>query len=695
MFIKEIGVTTFNFQDEKRFLQDREKNISSLNLYATLDEQNRIIATLKQRILNQQIQLAYYLHKNLCQDRIIEFSRTCAHDTSGDSVTISVSMYKLMQESADSENLNKLHSKLAEYDVRVTSILKRQEKLMKKASESVAEDDYCNYVQNHIDDNDFSFSDRTFHVSNLDMYSKIMNATMQVKKELQQLRKYAVEIIQVESERNALIDYIFTLPKDQRDAGLNLLENIKSDNISDHAACESDHVQQILSNGDVEKLGSESENKKYIGFQLNEVLVSVEQDTSSIVSLTEKQAEVFEDEIERLTNENLKLADQIQNSDRSIQNGQEIQSLQEKCSAIEKDLEEVKRGLEEEVEKKESEVIQLRDELYEVSNQAIKLEDEVLDLKSRIESFTAENEILKETLDRAKIYNIVEEKKRMDLQNKVIDNQKDQIKNLMLIICRLNDSFNEKSSNDPSRKYEDADIIINEEMKDSDAGSRSDNGYFTAELSERTGGYHHNQERNNSHAVSGATSAENQEEISAENVEKNQDYENNISREPHEVFTCNSIPKAVDSCVPTDTSCSKSQMTTTSLKIESRNAEGKKESMKAILESSQHVEGIVEMQTASKLRLRLHCGPSNSNGLDNTKSAVSTTNSVSSAKKSKLDIVETKVDFVEPALSISKQILTIKNELNDTLRQPNGRKNIIKNIHRMYSQVFGNNTENV
>lgn len=111
------------------------------------------------------------------------------------------------------------------------------------------------------------------------------------------------------------------------------------------------------------------------------------------------------------------------------------------------------------------------------------------------------------------------------------------------------------------------------------------------------------------------------------------------------------------------------KMTTTSLEVESFDKNGKKESLRATLESTTQLGGILEMDNSSNLRLRLHCYSGNKN--DTMKQAQSLCSVVQ-----KEEGVPKSREEASPSREYAQKI-------------SRGKQAIVNNIKRIYSHILG------
>lgn len=569
-----------------------------------MDDKNRTIQALKQRLMNQQLQLAYYLHKNLGNNSVTDFSAACAPQLTEENMNLSLAMYKFVKDNGGKNKLNILHEKLHEYDERVSELLAKQEELVKNASKNCLEKEIIKE-----DENEFLHADRACRIAHLDLYSRIMNATVQVKKELEDLREYSEKVVNLENERNALVDYVFSLPAEQRLAGLNIIENMKGRKLP------STHESESCS----KKSSQQEFNPNFLGYQLNTVLSTMENEAVSLVSLNEEQRNIYIDELEKLRAENMRLNELLQVA-AETNDTSKVFELEQKCNRIENDLHEVRRGLEAEVIDKDREIERLNGELKLAIDQTMQLEEQIIELKNTVDAVVFENEQLNDTLNEL---NKQDGNEKVDELQDIIKDQHEQLKNLMLIMCNLTE--------DEKEIFEDSGI----------ASSKTDGSRdgTPEEKPQRKQSVYSNVGR-------GISSS----------------YPQLLKEKTKQTRIKRSIQK-------TETS------TSTSIRVESCDPDGKKETMKAILESSNTLEGILEMDNSSKLKLRLRC----------TNSTPATP--VPSSSKTVLTLHD-KQNYI-CSEGISQQLDNIKKEMDLTLKQPNGKKTIIDNIRNIYFQLFG------
>lgn len=636
-------------QEARKFLNEIDEASETLALYATLDEKNRVIQALKQRLMNQQLQLAYYLHKNLSNENILEFSSHCAPQLSEQNMQLSLAMYKFIKDNGGKSKLNILHEKLHEYDVRVTELLAKQEELVKNASEQ------------GISGKDGP-DNKSCSLSHYDIYTRIMNATVQVKKELEELRVCSEQIMNLEAERNALVDYVFSLPTDHRKKGLHFIERLNSGEIQQN--------NRSASFDTIENDQSKycTPDQKYIDYQADRDSQQLE--------------EQMIEELKRLKIENEKLNVLVETITESS-NPLKIFELELKCEKIEKDLEDVRKGLESEVSSKDQEILRLSKELEKSAMQTVYFEDQISDLKSSIHTVVEENELLQSSLSELKEVNKGEGGLR-HLQE-ILKCQKEQIRKLVTIICDLKDD-----KKVPSNETEDEIKLnlINMDDEPVDSGlpsSKTDYRNDTLEEDEEVNETNEQAKQNineepqfcdtrDNHASSVYSNRtksllDAKQDISYVNVQK-------MSRERTKI---------------TNTS-NEDVLTTTSLHVESLDNDGKRECIKAILESSAHMEGCLEMDNSSKLRLRLHCNSFQDNNKKIAKSEntigkdVPVTQSFLSIKQDTSEMVEEKYKND----TAPKQLDAIKLKM-DNFKSSREKKNIVRNIKNVYEHLFGAN----
>lgn len=633
-----------------------------------------------------------------------------------DEKMLGLAMFNFVQNSDESNRLNRLHDKLQEYDSRVSDLLMRQEELVKNASRETAREEYLtNYKEE--ENGDYKYTNRVMRCAKLDMYSRVMNTTIQVKRELESLREYAAQVIELEKERNALIDYVFSLPEKERVIGIEILENIK-------ARAESRKKQVENVNGDMGQIGKlvvESKEKKCLGHQLKEAINSMEHETVSLLSLTEEQRNVYTDEVHKLKRENDKLSTMITLvEDKS---NSEVRMLEEKCNEIAQDLDEVKHGLEKEVQEKMMEIANLETQLRDSGEQSLELEEQLMDLKNSIDAIVNENEMLNHTLSEAMKHNHDVDIICGEMENLkgIINEQRDQIKNLMLIICNMSEEEGSSKAENKESLEEASPVEINlneiieecskEKLNENLKNENPETFFETCTDNDKTeepidSGMASRSEVEMKNTLPSdctnfpETISVNGESVQSENEVRPSTRTTEIestskqsSVRGHTDFMCSSIPKLNISEYSRSRPLRKifkhtipDKMTTTSLRVESYNKFGVKECMNAVLESTSTMDGVLEMSTPSKLHLRLQCTSPIRNESSNKKLksdfTIPNTEVCQNCEKSKQDVQD-----------IGRQINQIKDDMAEVLQQPCGKKSIISDIKGIYSQMFGGNTE--
>lgn len=139
---------------------------------------------------------------------------------------------------------------------------------------------------------------------------------------------------------------------------------------------------------------------------------------------------------------------------------------------------------------------------------------------------------------------------------------------------------------------------------------------------------------------------------------------------------------------------------TTSLRIETRDKDGKSESMHAVLECSSPVDGLLEMDNASKLHLRLQCtSPQRDYSLVTINENYEEScpfcpeKYVSGDHKHKRASCTNLQLNHEAKLYLSKQLNKLKNQLQTDKNSTNSvtRKDIVNNLNEIYSNLFDDN----
>lgn len=198
------------------------------DLYAELNEKNRTIETLNRRLTNQQLQLTYYLHKNLTTDNVLEFSSKCYPQFAEDNTQLSLAMYKFIRDTGGKTRLVRLHEKLTEYAHRVQIALIRHEKLIRRfeyddvetaaaatppleiedSERETSETRELIQMNNNnelmVDNESLNYRKKAYRMSQLEINSQLLSAMSLIKKELQKFRICSEKIIKLEEERNIL-----------------------------------------------------------------------------------------------------------------------------------------------------------------------------------------------------------------------------------------------------------------------------------------------------------------------------------------------------------------------------------------------------------------------------------------------------------------------------------------------------------
>lgn len=603
----------------------------------------------------------------MSNNSVTDFSAQCTPQLTEENLQLSFAMYKFVKDNGGKNKLNILHEKLQAYDQKVSQLLAKQEELVQNVSKNCVCEELAAGGENELQDSNKKTEQR---ISHLDLYSRIMNATIQVKKELEELRQYSEKVVQLENERNALVDYVFSLPPEQRLSGLNFIENIKR---TQPEECNATTSTPCVKN--TENINQSDINQKFLGYQLTEVLSTMENEAVSLVSLNEEQRHAYIDELEKLRSENLKLTELLQIA-AETNDTCKILDLEQKCNRIEHDLHEVRKGLEAEVTAKDVEIARLTRELEAATEQSMVLDEQIIDLKSSIDSVVFENEQLHETINEMMAK---EEAEKDDEVEEIINLQQEQIKNLMMIICNLNDPCEVKDENKD---------MFEEDVFDS--GLASSKTFTDAERSQ-------------------SIIPQEKEEKSSQNEEQQTFTPKTLNPRPP---SCQSYSLPQISCkdkgkkqirVKKLTSAIAETVTTTSLNVESCDMNGRKETMRAVLESSNVMDGVLEMENSSKLKLRLRCtsprcrSPINSSQRDTAMlrgtsqggTHLSNIDKDTADNSHSIVTLHNKPNYNFMKEDISQQLNTIKKEMDLSLKQPNRKANVINNIKSIYSRVFG------
>ncbi|XP_060519607.1 protein Daple-like isoform X2 [Cylas formicarius] len=165
-------------------------------LLAVLDDKNKIINNLIRQNENQKMQLSYYLKKEFGSHRIEELSHSCAPQACEISLAVNLALNKFCRQAGLKTKLSRLHERMSQLDYQVASSLGDQEFVLRRIVSNL-----CEHVRQQIANGEKPIW-RYLTASQVDLFEKLLDATLSLRRTLNNFRICCDRLIIVEEERN-------------------------------------------------------------------------------------------------------------------------------------------------------------------------------------------------------------------------------------------------------------------------------------------------------------------------------------------------------------------------------------------------------------------------------------------------------------------------------------------------------------
>ncbi|XP_060519608.1 girdin-like isoform X3 [Cylas formicarius] len=179
-------------------------------LLAVLDDKNKIINNLIRQNENQKMQLSYYLKKEFGSHRIEELSHSCAPQACEISLAVNLALNKFCRQAGLKTKLSRLHERMSQLDYQVASSLGDQEFVLRRIVSNL-----CEHVRQQIANGEKPIW-RYLTASQVDLFEKLLDATLSLRRTLNNFRICCDRLIIVEEERNNVAEQVYSMPVDQR-----------------------------------------------------------------------------------------------------------------------------------------------------------------------------------------------------------------------------------------------------------------------------------------------------------------------------------------------------------------------------------------------------------------------------------------------------------------------------------------------
>ncbi|CAG9768183.1 unnamed protein product [Ceutorhynchus assimilis] len=279
-----------------------EAPVSSSTL-SELEDQNRVISSLRNQLQNQKDQLMYYINKESTRSKIVELSESCTLQASEESLPVNLALYRFCKQSGMKTKLQLLHDRMNQLDSDVSHSLKDHEFVLRKIINRL-----CEFVQ-EMSNGDFKdqfgrFINDPLHVN---LFDKLLSATLSLRSKLEMFRNCCDRILIIEEKRNAIVDRVYSLPVEDR-VNCNYLVGIQMEKVQleneirrisrhndakapdRHRIRELNVIEKILHNLQWELNSSFLENEDCV----DKMLKKINSEARVLLEMTKKQKQRFE-----------------------------------------------------------------------------------------------------------------------------------------------------------------------------------------------------------------------------------------------------------------------------------------------------------------------------------------------------------------------------------------------------------------
>ncbi|XP_076264093.1 uncharacterized protein LOC143198636 [Rhynchophorus ferrugineus] len=180
------------------------------SLLSVLDDKNLTICALKKQLENQKMQLAYYINKELKKETIQELSETCTPCILDTNLPLNLALSKFCKQAGIKSTLSLLHERMTRLDEDMMRRLRHQEFVLGQIVGKLAD-----YARQQMSVN---FGNFVMDLRVVDLFMKLLDSTAMLKRKLDCFRISCHRVLLIEEERNALADYVYSMPIEERTA---------------------------------------------------------------------------------------------------------------------------------------------------------------------------------------------------------------------------------------------------------------------------------------------------------------------------------------------------------------------------------------------------------------------------------------------------------------------------------------------
>ncbi|KAF5292860.1 hypothetical protein FQR65_LT11112 [Abscondita terminalis] len=175
-----------------------EKSMVSRSILGVLENKNRVIAVLKKQIQNQKVQLQFHLHKSLGGPKIIEMSKDCVPVEAEENIAVNLALVKFCNQRGLKSRIASLHHRMHLVETQILRLVDDQDIVIEKLSKSI--------TTNHQKD----------EIEECAILKQILDTTRVLRSELEAFRTCCNRLMVIEDERNSLVEQVYSVPESER-----------------------------------------------------------------------------------------------------------------------------------------------------------------------------------------------------------------------------------------------------------------------------------------------------------------------------------------------------------------------------------------------------------------------------------------------------------------------------------------------
>ncbi|KAK4872488.1 hypothetical protein RN001_014517 [Aquatica leii] len=316
-----------------------DNRIVSQSILGVLEDKNKFIALLKKQIQNQKVQLQFYLHKGFGASRIVDMAKDCVPNEAEENLAVNLALVKFCNQTGFKSRIAILHDRMIDMEKKLLKVIENQEDAIQEV------------FKNCENQNDQS-----------EMFAKILESTCILRSELEAFRTCCNRLIVIEDERNDLVEQVYSIPVSER--------------INYNALLATLHEKTRL---ECEIMEIKNEQKELLS-RLNSVNSVDNHADEKMTKAMKRRGNV---EINRLKEANIKLAAKVNALEQDVQSKEIVEDKMEKVIDEYQQFRENAAKQLNELHNKLGDVIEENEKLTNVLSHYKDIEDEVKNLRDK------------------------------------------------------------------------------------------------------------------------------------------------------------------------------------------------------------------------------------------------------------------------------------------------------------------------